>query len=166
MFKVNLPGKIKEAWERMSEQRLQELLIGQKALLDKMAMAEEADVLDRAVLKRAKTWQIETGISVMDADVDIKGKVSFNSTIYDPEFDVVVVITRKGFLGFRRAYFGKVRVKGKLPNLEFEILGRNNTIKPKDIDLKKYAAFALLPAIQFSIYKPIAMEILARRGGR
>jgi len=161
-IKINVPGKIKEIWERMDENRFNTLLIGQKALLDKMAMSNDADILNRAVLKRAKKWRVAVGLSIIDADVEVDGTVLFNSSIYDPEFDVTVTITKKQLLGFRKHPYGKVRVKGKLPDLEFEILERSKQARPKDIDLKKYAVFALIPAINYAIFKPIALEVLSR----
>jgi len=159
---IKIPNKIMALFNNVNnEEQLQKLLLGQGALLQKMSMSNDADVLDYAILKKSKIWKIQVGADTMFGFVEVNGIVYVNEGIYKPVFDVEVKVWKRKIL--KKEYLGKVRIQGGFDEMHFEILEKAND-KVKEIDLKKFASFSLLPVYIQSILRPIAIEIL--EGGR
>ena len=154
---MKMPNMLKQMFASVnSESKLQQLLIGQQALLKKMSLADEADVLDRAVLKRGKKWKIDVETTTMSCIVHISGTISLQKTAYNPFFDVTVIVFKKKFRNKKE--LGTINVKGIFSEMSFKIVEKKEK-NIKDIDLKKYASFSLLPVYINSILRPIAIEL-------
>jgi len=160
---MKMPNILKQMFSSVnSESKLQQLLIGQQALLKKMSLSDEADVLDRAVIKRGKKWKIDVETETMSRIVQISGTVSLQKTAYNPCFDVKVIVFKKKFKNKKE--LGTIKVKGIFSEMSFEIVKKKEQ-NIKDIELKKYASFSLLPVYINSILHPIALELLELKGG-
>ena len=165
-MKFKLPGRLRSLMDSInSEKRLEQAILANAALLEKLKVAEDADTVGRAIVKRGKLWSFEAGITIESVEVDFTGKIRINGpdwkAAYSPEFDVDAIIYKKSFAGLRRAYLGKVHIKGALgPEMEITIVEKDKQTNPKDIELKKYAVFALVPAYIEAILKPITIEVL------
>ena len=159
---IKIPNKIMTLFNNVnSEEQLKKLLLGQAALLQKMSMSNDADVLDFAILKKSKIWKIQVGADTMFGFVEVDGVVYVNDGIYKPVFDVEVKVWKRKIL--KKEYLGKVKINGSFENMSFEILDKAND-KIKEIELKKFASFSLLPIFIQSILRPVAIEIL--EGGK
>ena len=159
---IKIPNKIMTLFNNVnSEEQLKKLLLGQAALLQKMSMSNDADVLDFAILKKSKIWKIQVGADTMFGFVEVDGVVYVNDGIYKPVFDVEVKVWKRKIL--KKEYLGKVKINGSFENMSFEILDKAND-KIKEIELKKFASFSLLPIYIQSILRPVAIEIL--EGGK
>jgi len=157
-MRIKIPNKIMNLFNNVnSEKQLQNLLLGQAALLQKMSVSDDSEVLDYAVIKKSKVWRINVGADTMFGFVEVDGFVNVQNGIYNPNFDVEVKVWKRKM--FKKEYLGKVKINGSFENMQFDILEKVNE-KVKDLELKKYGSFSLLPIYVQSILRPIAIEIL------
>ncbi len=148
--------KLKKEFHKINYQKL---ILSNKALLLKMQQSNEADVLEREVLKISKKWKMVFDVKIRSTTVKMEGLVDVSNSIYNPVFQnlKITVSTVKGFLRKTKEKI-EFTVNGSIDNLTFE---------PKNIDIryKKLVALFLIPAYIRSVLHPIGMKTFNRIHG-